>query len=316
MEYGKQLTELLPGDSVEGFYILKSAVSKLTNSGNPFLSAVIADASGSMDAKVWNYGGPIGAAEDGKIVKIRGTVSEYRGSLQMSIERIRLAQNNDVYNLSDLVPCAPVDAEKAYNEVLSLVASMQDADYRRICEEMLSRHGEIFRAIPAAKSVHHSFLAGLLMHTLNMMKIADCVASLYADTVDRDLLLAGTLLHDFGKESEFDFSELGLVTEYSTKGKLLGHLTMGAEEIGKVGREVLLPEEKIVLLQHMILSHHGEPEFGAAVRPQCAESELLSVIDLIDSRMEIYRETFQTVPAGSFSGKVFALERSIYKHMG
>ena len=314
MEYEKRLTDLLPGDSVEGFYILKSAVSKLTANGNPFLSAVISDVSGNMDAKVWNYGGPIGAADDGKVVKIRGTVSEYRGSLQMTIERLRLAQNNDVYSLSALVPCAPLDSNSAYVEITDIVASMRDEDYRHLCEEMLRRHGERFREIPAAKSVHHSFINGLLMHTGNMLKIAECVAAIYKETVDRDLLLAGTLLHDFGKEAEFEFSELGLVTDYSLKGKLLGHLTMGAEEIGEVGKELGLPQEKIVLLQHMILSHHGEPEFGAAVRPQCAESDLLSMIDLIDSRMEIYRETFQTVPAGSFSGKVFALDRSIYHH--
>lgn len=314
MEYGKRLTELAPSDSVEGFFILKSAVSKLTANGNPFLNAVISDVSGSMDAKVWNYGGPIGAADDGKIVKIRGTVSEYRGSLQMTVERIRLAQRNDVYSLAELVPCAPLDAEDAYNEIAAVVASMEDNDYRHLCEEMLRRHGEQFRVIPAAKSVHHGFINGLLMHTGNMLKIAECVASIYAETVDRDLLLAGTLLHDFGKAAEFDFSDLGLVTDYSIKGKLLGHLTMGAEEVGEVGKALELPTEKIVLLQHMILSHHGEPEFGAAVRPQCAESDLLSMIDLIDSRMEIYRETFQTVPSGSFSGKVFALERSIYHH--
>ena len=314
MEYGKHLTDLIPGDSVEGFYVLKSAVSKLTANGNPFLNAVISDVSGSMDAKVWNYGGPIGAADDGKIVKIRGTVSEYRGSLQMTIERIRLAQNNDVYSLSDLVPCAPINSDDAYAEIENIVASMHDEDYRRLCGEMLRRHGEKFREIPAAKSVHHSFINGLLMHTGNMLKIAQCVADIYEEIVDRDLLLAGTLLHDFGKEAEFDFSELGLVTEYSIKGKLLGHLTMGAEEVGEIGKALGTPQEKVILLQHMILSHHGEPEFGAAVHPQCAESDLLSMIDLIDSRMEIYRETFQTVPAGSFSGKVFALERSIYNH--
>ena len=152
------------------------------------------------------------------------------------------------------------------------------------------------------------------MHTGNMLKIADQLASLYADTVDRDLLLAGTLLHDFAKEEEFAFSELGLVTEYSTKGRLLGHLTMGAQEIAEIAKELHVPEEKSVLLQHMILSHHGEPEFGAAVRPQCAESELLSLIDLIDSRMEIYRETFASVPEGKFSQRIFALDKQIYHH--
>lgn len=314
MEFERRLTDLLPGDSVEGFYILKSAVSKLTTNGNPFLTAVISDVSGSMDAKVWNYGGPIGAGDDGKIVKIRGTVSEYRGSLQMTIERIRLAQRNDSYDLSELVPVAPLDREKAYSEITAMISSMQDEDYRAICEEMLKRHGETFRTLPAAKSVHHSFLNGLLMHTGNMLKLADCAAKIYAETVDRDLLLAGTLLHDFGKAAEFELSEYGLVTDYSVRGKLLGHLTMGAEEIGAVGKELSLPDEKIMLLQHLILSHHGEPEYGAAVRPQCAESELLSMIDMMDSRMEIYREIFQTVPEGSFSGKVFSLERPIYRH--
>lgn len=314
MEYGKQLGQLGVGDTVEGFYILKSAFSKTTNNGNPFLAATLADVSGVMDAKVWNYGGPVGPGDEGKVVKVRGSVSEFRGSLQMSIERIRLAEDQDVYNLEDLVPCAPLNAQQAMEEVLALVDSMKDQDYQAVCREMLKRHGDSFYDLPAAKNVHHGFIHGLLMHTLNMMKIADCTAAIYADTVDRDLLLAGTLLHDFGKEAEFLCSDLGLVTEYSVRGNLLGHLTMGAEEIGEVAAQLGIPGEKTMLLQHMILSHHGEPEYGAAVKPMCAESELLSLIDLVDSRMEIYRETFQRVPVGSFSGRIFALDKSIYHH--
>jgi len=179
---------------------------------------------------------------------------------------------------------------------------------------MLQRHGEMFRTIPAAKSVHHGFLSGLLMHTVNMLRMADYLAAQYADTVDRSLLLAGTLLHDFAKGEEFTRSELGLVTDYSVKGQLLGHLVLGAQEVAAVAREVGMPEEKSLLLQHMILSHHGEPEFGAAVRPMCAESELLSCIDLIDSRMEIYKESLAEVPIGAFSGRIFALEKKIYHH--
>lgn len=314
MEYGKKLAEMCVGDAVEGFYILRSAVIKTSSNGNPFLSAVLSDVSGSMDAKVWGYTGPITSADEGKILKIRGTVSEFRGALQLTIERLRLAQETDHYLLSDLVPCAPVDPQTLYAEVTALLDSMQDADYQGICREMLRRHGEEFQSIPAAKSVHHGFVHGLLMHTGNMLKIADHLAGLYSDTVNRDLLLAGTLLHDFGKAQEFDFSELGLVTDYSVRGKLLGHLAMGAEEIGQIAQELNVPQEKTVLLQHMILSHHGEPEFGAAVRPVCAESELLSLIDLIDSRMEIYREAFQSVPVGCFTGRIFALEKAIYRH--
>ena len=173
---------------------------------------------------------------------------------------------------------------------------------------------DAFRSIPAGKSVHHSFVSGLLMHTYNMLQIADFLSGLYAEIIDRSLLLTGTLLHDFAKEREFVFSDLGIVTDYSTKGQLLGHLVMGAQEVAEVCRERGVPEEKSVLLQHLILSHHGEPEFGAAVRPMCAEAELLSYIDLIDSRMEIYAENLPDVPAGGFSNRIFALEKKIYNH--
>ena len=314
MEYDKRIADMVPGDAVEGFYLLKTAAIKTSTSGSSYLNAVLSDVSGSIETKVWNYPGPIGAADEGKIVKIRGTVTSFRGSSQLSVERIRLAQEQDPYDLAALIPTAPMDAEEMLRTVDAMVDSLQDGDYRAICTEMLARHLDAFRSIPAAKSVHHSFLNGLLMHTGNMLKIADQLAELYADTVDRDLLLAGTLLHDFAKEEEFTFSELGLVTEYSLKGKLLGHLAMGAQEIAEIAKELNVPEEKSVLLQHMILSHHGEPEFGAAVRPQCAESELLALIDLIDSRMEIYRETFASVPEGKFSQRVFALDKTIYHH--
>ncbi len=309
-----RIADMAVGDEFEGFYILKSAQSKVSNNGKPYLNAVITDSTGDMDAKVWDYPGPLGQADEGRIVKIRASVSEYRGSLQVTVEKIRLAEENDTYELSDLVPMAPMDAEKAYEELLGLVRSIEDGDYRDVTEALLERHGETLKSMPAAKSVHHSFLNGLLMHTLNMMRQADFLAGLYAGTVDRSLLLAGTCLHDLGKEWEFDFSELGLVTEYSTPGQLLGHLVMGAQEVADAARGLGIPEEKALLLQHMLLSHHGEPEFGAAVRPMCAEAELLSLIDKIDSRMEIYRESLETVAPGQFSGRIFALEKRIYKH--
>ena len=179
---------------------------------------------------------------------------------------------------------------------------------------MLRRHREAFQNIPAAKSVHHGFLNGLLMHTANMMKMADFIAKLYPETIDHSLLMAGTFLHDFGKEVEFMFSELGLVTEYSMKDQLLGHLVIGAQEVGEIAKELGVAEDKSVLLQHMILSHHGEPDFGAAVKPICAESELLSYIDMIDSRMEIFRENFADMQVGEFSKRIFALDKRIYKH--
>ena len=134
-----------------------------------------------------------------------------------------LAIESGIEGLPD-VEHRPIDREAGYDEVKALVSTIEDADYRAVCEEMLRRHEAAFRTIPAAKSVHHGFLSGLLMHTLNMLRLADFLSAQYADTVNRSLLLTGTLLHDFAKEQEFTFSELGLVTDYSTKGQLLGHL--------------------------------------------------------------------------------------------
>ena len=267
-----------------------------------------------MEIRAWDYAGPVGADGEGKIVKIRGTVSEYRGTTQIVLDRIRLAEPADPVDRSALVPTAPIDSEAAWQEIEQFVASMEDRDYQAVCRILLERHGEALRTIPAAKSVHHGFVGGLLMHTRDMLRLADFLAGQYDSVVNRDLLLAGTLLHDFAKEQEFTRSELGLVTDYSVKGQLLGHLVMGAQEAADAAREAGIPEEKSVLLQHMILSHHGEPEYGAAVRPMCAESELLSEIDIIDSRMEIYREQLAQVPEGAFSGRIFALDKKIYHH--
>ena len=315
MEYDLPVAQMARGDDIEGFYVLKSAFSKVANNGKPFLNLTLSDRTGAVDAKVWDYPGPIGAADEGKVVKIRGSVSEYRGALQISVHRIRMAEAADDYDTALLVPTAPIDADAALADVQRLVASITDADYRSVAETMLARHLDAFRRIPAGKSVHHSFLSGLLMHTYNMLRTADFLAGLYPEAIDRSLLLTGTLLHDFGKEREFAFSDLGIVTEYSTAGQLLGHLVMGAQEVADAARELGIPEEKSMLLQHLLLSHHGEPEFGAAVRPVCAESELLSYIDMIDSRMEIYREVLGATPLGGFSDRVFALDgKKLYHH--
>lgn len=308
------ISQMHVGDKVEGFYILKGAYPKTTAAGKPFLNMTLADNSGLMEAKIWNYAGPIGVKEEGKVIQVQGEVSEFRGELQLIAEHIRLAEDNDVYDVTDLVPAAPIDVEATLAEIAGLVQSMEDEDYRKICLHMMKKHYEALRDIPAAKSVHHGFRSGLLMHTSNMLKTAAFLADLYAGTVNRSLLLAGTFLHDFAKKDEFMFSELGLVTNYSVKGQLLGHLVMGAQEVAEVAKQLGVPEDKTVLLQHMILSHHGEPEFGAAVVPVCAESELLAYIDQIDSKMEIYRETMDGMEVGQVSKRIFALDKRIYRH--
>ena len=315
MDYNVKISEMAIGQKFEGFYLLYEAFPKTTATGKPFLSAGLSDCTGGLPAMVWDYAGPISGADAGKVVKVRGEVSEYKGSLQVTVEKIRLAGADDRYDVAALVPTAPIDADATLQEVRDLVASIVDNDYRLIAETLLDRNLAAFKTIPAAKSVHHAFLHGLLMHTSYMLRTADFLSGLYGEVINRSLMLTGTLLHDFMKREEFGFSELGLVTEYTVKGQLLGHLVMGAQEVAAVAAELGIPEEKSVLLQHMVLSHHGTPEWGAAIRPMCAEAELLSYIDLIDSRMEIYKESHEATPVGEFSDRIFALDgKRIYHH--
>ena len=307
-----QIADIELGKDLEGFFILSDAVVKTGSNGSPYLAGKLSDRSGTVDIKVWNYGGSGDALPVGGVVKVRGKVTEYLGKLQINVGKIRPAQEGDSYDLAELVPCAPIDAEAWWAELRALPESMEDPDFRAVAEALLRRHEESLRTIPAAKSIHHAFRNGLLMHTANMLRAADFLADLYREVIRRDLLLCGTLAHDLAKETEFLFSPLGLTTDYSPEGQLLGHLYVGAREMDALCRELGVPEEKSMLLQHMILAHHGEAEFGSPVRPQCAEAELLSLIDRMDSRMEIYAETLASLAPGAFSDRVYALDHKVY----
>ena len=194
MEYNKRISAIAPGDEVEGYYILKAANPKVAANGKPFLTGALSDKTGTIELKVWDYPGPLGTGDEGKVVKVRGTAGEYRGTVQFTAGRIRLAAEDDPVDVAALVPTAPIDRTAAMDELRRWAASIEDGDYRAVAEEMLDAHGEALAAIPAAKSVHHAFLGGLLMHTANMMKIADFLAGMYPATIDRSLLLCGTLL--------------------------------------------------------------------------------------------------------------------------
>ncbi|MCQ2557702.1 MAG: OB-fold nucleic acid binding domain-containing protein [Oscillospiraceae bacterium] len=316
MQTNLAVADMQPGLEFKGYYLISAASVRTTTSGKAYLSANLSDATGSVEAKQWDYTGSFDETKNGTVVQVQGRVTEFKGSSQVNIDRMRFANDNDagLYQIEDLVPSAPIDADLEMQDIRYLVSTIADADYRRLCEVMLQRHADTFQSIPAAKSMHHSFLHGLLMHTSNMLHLADYLSGQYSEVINRSLLLTGTLLHDFAKEKEFTFSKLGLVTDYSIKGQLLGHLVMGAQEAAQVCTELGISEQKSILLQHLLLSHHGVPEYGACVLPSCAEAELLSYIDMIDSRMEIYAEQYATLPEGKVSQRIPALEKRIYHH--
>jgi 3'-5' exoribonuclease len=297
------------------FCIIQDVQIKTTTTGKLYMSAKLTDKSGTIDAKYWDYDGDFLPTDSGKIVKVAGAVSDYKGALQFTINKLRLSIDTDNYNKADLVPCAPIDIRETVQALEQTFGCIVDDDYRNVCMKLWETYKESFVDFPAAKGVHHAFIGGLLMHTYNMMKVAGTLAAIYKNEVNHDLLLAGTFLHDIAKIHEYETSELGLATDFTLQGNMLGHLVIGANVVGDMCDCVAMSVDKKLLLQNMLLSHHGKPEFGAAVVPRTLEAELLHMIDLIDSRVEICREAFENTEVGQFTEKIFALDnKQIYRH--
>ncbi|MCQ2451534.1 MAG: HD domain-containing protein [Oscillospiraceae bacterium] len=315
MEYNKRIYDMCLGDEFAGYYVITNIQLK-GSKGKTMLLSVLSDSEDSINANMRDYTGPLASADSGKAVYVQGEVTEYHGGLQVSLRQLRPGDERDAgkYRISDLVPSVQMDLDAALQDVQAMLNSVEDEDYRKIGELMLARHQAAFSSIPAGKRMHHWQLGGLLMHTVNMMRSADFLSDLYYYVINRSLLLVGTLLHDMAKQEEFTFSELGLVNGYSVSGDLLGHLYLGAREVHDVCRELAVPEEKAILLEHLLLSHHGEPEWGACRRPICAEAELLSILDKLDSRMEIFAEACEKTPLGEVSGVIPAIDKRVYNH--
>lgn len=309
------ISDMKAGDDVEGFFLLSGANVKTSAKGGQFLAGKLKDKSAEIDFKIWDYASDI-HEQVGSVVKIRGSVSEYNGSTQLIVERIRLAQSGDTYSLKDLVPCAPIDIDKIALDVEGMLNGIRDNVYRAIALTAYDRMKDFLKVLPAAKTIHHAFLGGWLMHTSCMMNMAYSVSEVYGSIVNLDLLLCGAFCHDIGKRKEYVLADSGLVKEYSTKGTLLGHPYMGAAEIAEIAAELKLDpnDERVILLQHMLLSHHGEPDWGAAVAPYFLEAEILYHLDVLDARIEAAREALEGTEAGTMTDYVKAFGHALYQH--
>lgn len=303
----KPIANFAVGDNITNVcYLLKETNVEKGRDGRPYLSGILADKDSEIVLRHWDYKGSIDANDSGTIVCVSGTVGEYKGKPQLVLNFIRKALPLDKYNEDELVPVADINVEKTTALVKRLLSSIADDELRKVCEAVYVKYEADFTSYPAAKSVHHAFKSGLLMHTASMMRVANGLSALYP-IINRDLLLAGTFLHDIGKKFEYVLSPLGLVTDYSIEGNLLGHLVIGADVVRDACAELVVDPEKTMLLRHMLLSHHGEPEYGAAKRPATPEAYLLSEIDRMDSRMAIITEAISEVEPGKMSDPIGTL---------
>lgn len=300
---------------VDGFCIIKSIEQKTSSKGDAYLDMMLGDSDGEINAKLWRYQKELhGEYTVNELVKIRGLISQYNGSDQLKIERIRHTTPEDNVNIADFVKTAAFSGEEMFAELLKRAEGFEDRELSKIVTAILNDNRLKLIYWPAAFKLHHAVRGGLLLHTLSIVKLAEGVCKIYP-FVDRELLISGAILHDIAKLSEFEVADSGIATGYSIEGNLIGHLAMGAMVIEKFAEKLGISKKTAMLLEHMVLSHHGEPEFGAAVRPMFIEAELLSELDLMDSRIYEMREAVTAAKEDDFSGRIWAMDnRKLYNH--
>ena len=299
----------------EGFCVVRSIDTKKSSAGSPYLDMVLGDNAGQIRAKLWDYKADVhGAYRMGDVVKVRGRISQWQGSEQLTVDQIRKARDDDNVPMESLVPSAPADSANMYDLLFSLAQSFADEDLKTLTCHLLSVHKAMILRYPAALKLHHAQRGGLLYHTMTLTRLAQAVCEIYP-ALDRDLLLCGAILHDIAKTRELELAQSGLAAAYTPAGQLLGHLVMGAEWVDAAARELGIDEEKSMLVQHMLISHHGEPEYGAAKLPMFPEAEALSQIDMLDARLfNMFQELEQVAP-GEFTQPVWSLDRRrLYNH--
>lgn len=307
-------TTLSNGTS-EGYCLVKSIEKKVNVKGVPYLDLVLCDKTGEINAKLWDYKEFIhGEYSVGELIKIRGTVTQYNGADQLRIDKIRAVAESDAVDINDFVPSAEYPGKLMLDNIYSYIDSITDIQIKTLTKALIRDCEEKLLFWPAAYKLHHAMRGGLLYHTLSILRLADSVCNIYP-SVDRDLLVAGAVLHDICKIDEFDISPAGIVTNYSVRGELLGHLVMGGMKIQQKAKQLGIEGECVTLLEHMVISHHGTPEFGAAVRPMFLEAEILSQLDTLDATVFEIADALSETEKGGFSPRQWALDnRKLYNH--
>ena len=295
----------------EGFLLVRSAEKRKDVKGNDYVDMNLTDRTGEINCKIWNWVPDTEAPETGSAVKVRGTVQEYNGRLQLRVEKWRAATPEDPVDMSQLVPCAPRKPEDMMAEIREAVNSFRSENLRKLTEGMLELAGGDLSWFPAAQRMHHAERSGLLHHTTDMLRLAEAMLQIYP-WLNRDLLLAGVIIHDLGKMDELKSDRAGNVTDYTRDGQLLGHLVRGITNLNRVADKLGIRGECVALLEHMLLSHHGESEYGSPKAPMFPEAEALHWIDIMDARMNTMKGVEDKTPEGAFSEKVFSLDRRVY----
>ncbi len=306
------MKELAEGQSLMTTFLLSNVTKGVTAKGAPYLSITLADKTGTIEGKLWDVK-PAQAelAVSGKVRLVDFDVIKYNNSLQVKIHNLREI-NEDEIMMDDYLVVSKISSNELKNTVLETVASLTNPVLKQLVEYILKEHEKDYFLYPAASRNHHNFVGGLAEHVNGMLKLGKTMCDNYP-VLNRDLLLSGIILHDVGKLTELSGT---LSTEYTKEGKLLGHISIMQAEISIAAEKLgLLDSEEVMLLRHMILSHHGQYEFGSPVLPMTAEAIALSFVDDADAKMNMVTKALEETKEGEFTQRIYALDnRNLYKN--
>ncbi len=289
----RYIEDLRDGEMVTETYLCKVKQTLKTKAGKSYYSLLLQDKTGTLDAKVWELSSGIDHFDAMDYIHIDGQITNFQGSLQLNIRRIRRSQEGE-YSPADYMPVTKKDINEMYGELLKFVGSIEQPHLRKLTESFFVEDKEFAKAFKnhsAAKSVHHGFIGGLLEHTLGVVKLCDYMASNYT-MINRDLLIVAALFHDMGKMEEISTFP---ANDYTDDGQLLGHIFIGAEKIGTRIREIPnFPAKLGTELRHCILAHHGELEYGSPKKPALIEALALNFADNTDAKLQSMIEILST----------------------
>jgi len=307
------ITDIKAGDRVDDIFVLSEKILSQKRDGNNFLNVTLSDKTGTIKGVVWDNVDQIAAGiTSGDFTLVNGSVGDYRGTLQVVIKKMEPI-SPDMIDPSDFLPQTSRDIEGMLERLIKITETIK-TDYLKALIDAFFKDKEFvnkFKTAPAAKKMHHAYIGGLLEHTLSMVSLAEKIAGHYSG-IDRDLLLSGTVLHDIGKIDEFEYQ---FKIDYSDKGRLLNHIVIGLKMVDdKLSGIEHFPEDQMLLLKHLIVSHHGTREFGSPEPPKTIEAVLLNYIDEIDSKVNGIRDFIASEdPDETWTSYHRLLERHFYK---
>ncbi len=297
----------------EGFYLIKKAEVRKTRAGKDFIAFTFQDDTGGISGNMWDaqtYN--VEEFVAGKIVHMKGRREVYNGTPQVNQITLRNIKDGEPNDPRDFKEKPPINVDNVREYMEQMLFKIENATWQRVVRALYRKYNKEFFTYPAAKTNHHAFESGLAYHTATMVRLADSIGDIYPE-LNKSLMFAGIMLHDLAKVIELSGPDN---TEYTIRGNLIGHISLIDEELTKILAELNIDDtkEEVTVLRHVILSHHGQLEYGSPVRPRIMEAEIIHMIDNIDANMMMMTTALNRVNEGEMTNRIFAMDnRSFYK---